>query len=243
LADAKFFLGGTAATYRDIQEASMYDLMIAALAAIILIFVVMVAITRALIAACVIVGTVVLSLASSFGLSVLLWQDIVGVQLHWIVIAMSVIVLLAVGSDYNLLVITRFKEELPAGMKTGLIRALASTGGVVTSAGLVFAFTMMSMITSDLRSIGQVGTTIGLGLLLDTFIIRSLVTPSIATLLGRWFWWPMTLPKRASPKPQTANNAPTAPEPVAVTVAADHEATIPLLTGDGQPDPSADGHR
>lgn len=58
--------------------------------------------------------------------SVLLWQDIVGVQLHWIVIAMSVIVLLAVGSDYNLLVITRFKEELPAGMKTGLIRALAA---------------------------------------------------------------------------------------------------------------------
>lgn len=58
--------------------------------------------------------------------SVLLWQDIVGVQLHWIVIAMSVIVLLAVGSDYNLLVITRFKEELPAGMKTGLTRALAA---------------------------------------------------------------------------------------------------------------------
>jgi putative drug exporter of the RND superfamily len=243
LADAKFFLGGTAATYRDIQEASAYDLMIAAIAAIILIFVVMVVITRALIAACVIVGTVVLSLASSFGLSVLLWQDIVGVKLHWIVIAMSVIVLLAVGSDYNLLVITRFKEELPAGMKTGLIRALASTGGVVTSAGLVFAFTMMSMITSDLRSIGQVGTTIGLGLLLDTFIIRSLVTPSIATLLGRWFWWPMTLPKPASRKPQMANDAPTAPEPVAVTVAAGHEARIPIPTGDAQPDPSADDHR
>ena len=128
-------------------------------------------------------------------------------------------------------------------MKTGLIRALASTGGVVTSAGLVFALTMMSMITSDLRSIGQVGTTIGLGLLLDTFIIRSLVTPSIATLLGRWFWWPLTLPRRASRKPQMAHDAPTAPEPVAVTVAADHAATIPIPTGDAEPDPSADSHR
>jgi RND superfamily putative drug exporter len=214
--------------------------MIAAIAAIILIFAVMVAITRALIAACVIVGTVVLSLASSFGLSVLLWQDILGVPLHWIVIAMSVIVLLAVGSDYNLLVITRFKEELPAGMKTGLIRALASTGGVVTSAGLVFAFTMMSMITSDLRSIGQVGTTIGLGLLLDTFVIRSLVTPSIATLLGRWFWWPMTLPRRPDRTPQIADDAPTAPEPVAVMAAADHEATASKPSGGAPFDPTAD---
>jgi putative drug exporter of the RND superfamily len=126
-----------------------------------------------------------------------------------------------VGSDYNLLVITRFKEELPAGMKTGLIRALASTGGVVTSAGLVFAFTMMSMITSDLRSIGQVGTTIGLGLLLDTFVIRSLVTPSIATLLGRWFWWPMALPKRPSRNPHKADDVPTAPQQVVVAAAHD----------------------
>src|ERR1700739_2174366 len=67
----------------------------------------------------------------------------------------------------------------------------------------------------------------GLGLLLDTFIIRSLVTPSIATLLGRWFWWPKALPKRLSRKPPTADDAPTAPQPVAVMAAADHAATAP----------------
>jgi putative drug exporter of the RND superfamily len=111
---------------------------------------------------------------------------------------------------------------------------------VVTSAGLVFAFTMVSMITSDLRSIGQVGTTIGLGLLLDTFIIRSLVTPSIATLLGRWFWWPMALPKRSGRKPHTADDAPTAPQPVAAAAAADRQAPAPKPAGDAQPDPSAD---
>ena len=67
---------------------------------------------------------------------------------------------------------------------------MAGTGGVVTAAGLVFAFTMASFVFSDLRIIGQVGTTIGLGLLFDTLIVRSFMTPSIAALIGRWFWWP-----------------------------------------------------
>ena len=208
LANAKFYLGGTAATYKDIQEGAHYDLFIAAIAAIILIFIVMLLITRALVASMVIVGTVVLSLAASFGMSVLIWQHILGIELQWLVIAMSVIVLLAVGSDYNLLVVSRMKEELGGGIKTGLIRAMGATGGVVTAAGMVFAFTMISMIASDLRSVGQIGTTIGLGLLFDTFIVRSLITPSIAALLGRWFWWPLKVRSRP------ARTTPVAPQPV-----------------------------
>jgi RND superfamily putative drug exporter len=127
------------------------------------------------------------------------WQYLLGIKLHWMVLAMSVIVLLAVGSDYNLLLVSRLKEEIPAGLKTGIIRAMGSTGKVVTSAGLVFAFTMASMVVSDLRIIGQVGTTIGLGLLFDTLVVRSFMTPSIAALLGRWFWWPIKVrPRPAS---------------------------------------------
>jgi putative drug exporter of the RND superfamily len=84
-------------------------------------------------------------------------------------------------------------------LKTGIIRAMGGTGKVVTSAGLVFAFTMGSMVVSDLRIIGQVGTTIGLGLLFDTLVVRSFMTPSIAALLGRWFWWPIKVrPRPAS---------------------------------------------
>ncbi|MBS9533726.1 RND family transporter [Mycobacterium sp. M1] len=210
LAKAKFSLGGTAATYKDIQIGAHYDLLIAAIAAIILIFVVMLLITRALVASIVIVGTVVLSLASSFGLSVLLWQYVFGIELQWLVIAMSVIVLLAVGSDYNLLVVSRMKEEIfegrRAGLRTGLIRAMGATGGVVTAAGMVFAFTMIAMLASDLRSVGQIGTTIGLGLLFDTFIVRSLITPSIAALLGRWFWWPINVHRRPAPAAPPANS-------------------------------------
>jgi putative drug exporter of the RND superfamily len=125
----------------------------------------------------VIVGTVVLSLATGFGISVLVWQDLVGLNLNWIVLPFSVTILLAVGSDYNLLLVSRFKAEIHAGLKTGIIRSIGGTGGVVTGAGLLFAFTIGALVVSKLDTIGQGGSTIGLGLLVDTLIVRSLMTP------------------------------------------------------------------
>ena len=196
LEGSKIYLGGTAATYKDMKEGSNYDLLIAGIAALCLIFIIMLILTRSVIAAFVIVATVLLSLGASFGLSVLIWQYVIGVELHWMILPMSVIILLAVGSDYNLLLVSRFKEEIHAGLKTGIIRSMAGTGAVVTSAGLVFAFTMGSMVVSDLRVVGQVGTTIGLGLLFDTLVVRSFMTPSIAALLDRWFWWPQRVRSR-----------------------------------------------
>jgi len=199
LQDAKIYMAGTASTFKDFQDGSKYDLLIAGIGALCLIFIIMVILTRSFVAALVIVGTVGLSLGASFGLSVLVWQYLLGIKLHWMVLPMSVIVLLAVGSDYNLLLVSRMKEEIAAGINTGIIRAMGGTGKVVTNAGLVFAFTMASLMFSDLRIIGQVGTTIGLGLLFDTLVVRSFMTPSIAALLGRWFWWPQTVrPRPAS---------------------------------------------
>jgi putative drug exporter of the RND superfamily len=84
---------------------------------------------------------------------------------------------LAVGSDYNLLLIARYLEESKAGLNAGLIRAIANSGKVVTTAGLVFAVTMMAMLSSDFPSAGQMGSILGLGLLLDTLIVRSFITP------------------------------------------------------------------
>jgi putative drug exporter of the RND superfamily len=210
LEDATMYLAGSAATTKDLVDGSKYDLLIAGVAALCLIFIIMVIMTRSFIAALVIVGTVALSLGASFGLSVLVWQYMLGIQIHFVVLAMSVIVLLAVGSDYNLLLVSRMKEEIGAGINTGIIRAMGGTGKVVTSAGLVFAFTMMSMAFSDLVIIGQVGITIGLGLLFDTLIVRAFMTPSIAALLGRWFWWP----QRVRPRPASALLRPLAPRPV-----------------------------
>ena len=199
LENAKLYLTGTAAMAKELVAGSKYDLLIAGVAALSLIFIIMLIMTRSFIAALVIVGTVALSLGASFGLSVLVWQYLVGIQLHSLVLAISVIVLLAVGSDYNLLLVSRMKEEIGAGINTGIIRAMGGTGKVVTNAGLVFAFTMASMVVSDLRTVGQLGTTIGLGLLFDTLVVRAFMTPSIAALLGRWFWWPQQVrPRPAS---------------------------------------------
>ena len=210
LENSKIYLTGTAAITKDLVDGSKFDLLIAGVAALCLIFIIMLIMTRSFIAALVIVGTVLLSLGASFGLSVLVWQYMLGIQLHWMVLSMSVIVLLAVGSDYNLLLVSRMKEEIGAGINTGIIRAMGGTGKVVTNAGLVFAFTMASMVVSDLRSIGQVGTTIGIGLLFDTLIVRAFMTPSVAALLGRWFWWPQAV----RPRPASTMLRPTGTRPL-----------------------------
>src|SRR6201996_5208738 len=173
LSDARVYLGGTAATFRDMHDGAKYDLKVAVVSALTLIFMIMLLLTRSVVAALVIVGTAASSIAASFGLSVLIWQDLFGIKIHWIVMALSVIILLAVGSDYNLLLVSRFKEEIHGGLKTGIIRSMAGTGGVVTAAGLVFAFTMASMLGSDLRVLGQFGSTVCVGLLLDTLIVRA----------------------------------------------------------------------
>jgi putative drug exporter of the RND superfamily len=199
LAGAKVYIGGTGATDKDIKEYSASDLAIVAVAAFVLIFLIMLFLTGSLMAALVIPGTVAFSYAGAFGLSVLLWQHLIGLHLHWLILPLTFIILVAVGSDYNLLLIARVKEELHAGLHTGLIRALGSTGGVVTSAGLVFAFTMLAMLTSDLRTIGQIGSTVCIGLLLDTLIVRSFVVPSILSILGKWFWWPTLVRSRPLP--------------------------------------------
>jgi RND superfamily putative drug exporter len=193
LSDAKIYLGGVAATYKDMADGAKYDLMIAVVSALTLIFMIMLILTRAAVASLVIVGTAASSIAASFGISVLLWQDLFGIQVQWLVMLMSVIILLAVGSDYNLLLVSRFKDEIHAGLKTGIIRSMAGTGGVVTAAGFVFAATMAAMMLSKLTVLAQMGSTIAIGLLVDTLIVRSLLMPSIATLLGRWFWWPLVV--------------------------------------------------
>ncbi|WP_081290343.1 RND family transporter [Mycobacterium asiaticum] len=231
LEGAGIYLAGTAASYKDMRDGSNYDLLIAGISAISLIWAIMLIITRSVVAAITIVGTVLVSLGASFGLSVLIWQDIVGFELHWMVLAMSVILLLAVGSDYNLLLVSRFKEEIHAGLKTGLIRAMANTGSVVTNAGLVFAATMASFIFSDLTVIGQIGTTIALGLLFDTLIVRSFMMPSVAALLGRWFWWPTPVRTR----PASPMLRPLGPQPLI------HQLPQPNSTPDEDESPTMPG--
>lgn len=193
-------LAGVGPVTADLQRFVAGDATLLVGAALALIFLIVTAMLRSPVAGLVVVGTVVTSYASAVGASVLIWQHLLHQDLHWAVAPFAFIALIAVGADYNLLLALRIKQEAAAGIKTGIIRAFGGTGGVVTVAGIVFGLTMLALLTSSVLSIAQIGTTVAGGLLLDTLVVRAFIVPSIVALLGRWFWWPSPLPRRAAAK-------------------------------------------
>jgi putative drug exporter of the RND superfamily len=111
-------------------------------------------------------------------------------ELHWSVPGLTFILLVAVGADYNLLLISRIRDESPHGIRIGVIRTVTSTGGVITSAGLIFAASMLGLMVASITTMIQVGFVIGVGILLDTFLVRTITVPAMAALVGRANWWP-----------------------------------------------------
>jgi RND superfamily putative drug exporter len=193
LEGASIEVAGVGSVVRDLQTAVWHDFAILAAVALTLVVLVVTLLLRSPVAGLAVVMTVALSYVSAIAVSALFWRSLFGYDLHWSVPPISFIALVAVGADYNLLLSSRLKEESVAGVRTGMIRTFQGTGTVVTSAGLIFALTMFALIRSDIVSIAQIGTTIGLGLLIDTFVVRTFIVPAIAGLLGRWFWWPFRL--------------------------------------------------
>jgi RND superfamily putative drug exporter len=100
------------------------------------------------------------------------------------------IVLVAVGAHYNLLLISRARDEASHGLRSAVIRTVASTGGVITSTGLIFAASMFGLVFGSISGMVQVGFIIGIGLLLDTFLVRTVTMPAMADMVGRANWWP-----------------------------------------------------
>jgi RND superfamily putative drug exporter len=189
-------LAGVGPATRDLQTLVRHDMTLLTVTTLALIFLIVTALLRSPVAGLLVVGTVAASYASALGASTLIWQHLLGHELHWAVAPVAFIALVAVGADYNLLLAMRIREEARAGLSTGIIRAFAATGGVVTTAGIVFGITMLALLGSTVLSIAQIGLTIGVGLLIDTLVVRTLVLPATVALLGRWFWWPLRLPTR-----------------------------------------------
>ncbi|MGH7290422.1 MAG: MMPL family transporter, partial [Myxococcota bacterium] len=189
-------LTGVGPATRDLHEFVDRDMLLLVATTLVLIFAIVALMLRSPVAVFTVVATVVVSFASALGASVFTWQYLLGQELHWAVAPISFIALIAVGADYNLLLAMRIREEVRAGIGTGIIRAFAGTGGVVTTAGIVFGVTMFALVGSSVLSIAQLGFTIGIGLMVDTLIVRTFLMPSVAALLGRWFWWPVTIPVR-----------------------------------------------
>ena len=205
LSNAKLYVAGAASNYRDVQDYSRNDIIIMMLATFALVFTIVLLITRALVGAIVVLITVILSFAGAYGLSVFIWETLLHTQLHWLTLPIAFIVLVAVGCDYNLLLLSRYRQELGAGIRTGLIRTMGSSGGVVVTAAFVFAFTMLALLASDVINIGQAGTAICIGLIFDMIIVRLFLVMPLARLLGPWFWWPQRIPSR--PRAELTNAA------------------------------------
>ena len=189
---AEIVVGGPTALQTDARDAVNRDMAVIGPVVVILIWVILLLLLRSVVAASYLLGSVLLSFLSAVGLSVVIFQNIMG---HpgvgyqnpvWMFIFLA-----ALGADYNILIISRVREEIQArGLVEGVRVAVAQTGGVITSAGLILAGTFSVLTTFPLRDIYQLGFAVMLGVLMDTFIVRALFVPSIVLLLGRWNWWP-----------------------------------------------------
>lgn len=190
LADASISMGGFPAALRDTRDYYEADIRFIIIATLIVVLLTLTILLRSIVAPVYLVGTVVLSYFAAIGIGVLMFQGILGQQLHWSVPPLAFVVLVAVGADYNMLFVSRMRDESPHSIRYGIIRTLGSTGGVITAAGLIFAASMGGLLFSSIGIVIQGGFVIGVGILLDTFVVRTITVPAIAALVGQANWWP-----------------------------------------------------
>jgi RND superfamily putative drug exporter len=194
LKEASISASGVTAMLRDIRAYYEKDVNLIISMTLLIVFLILVAILRAVVAPLYLIASVVISYLSALGIGVVLFQFILGQELTWSIPGLTFIVLVAMGADYNLLLISRLREEAPNGLRSGVIRTVSSTGGVITAAGVIFAASMYGMLFASTSTVVQAGFVIGTGLLLDTFIVRTITVPAIAVLVGKANWWPSKLP-------------------------------------------------
>ena len=204
LSDATISMIGTTPMYSAVRSYYDHDLRLIIVLTLVVVFLILVALLRAIIAPLYLIASVVISYLSALGLGVAFFQFICHQQIYWNVPAMAFIVLVAVGADYNLLLITRIREESGNGIRSGIIRAVHSTGGVITSAGIIFAASMFGLMFGSVSMMVQTGFVIGAGLLIDTFVVRTITVPALAALIGRANWWPAKS-RKAAPRRKTVD--------------------------------------
>lgn len=198
LADATISMGGFPVSLRDTRDYYQQDIRFIIAATLIVVLLTLMLLLRAVIAPLYLVGSVVVSYFAAIGIGVLTFQFLLGEELHWSVPPLAFVVLIAVGADYNMLFVSRLRDESPSSVRHGVIRTLSTTGGVITAAGLIFAASMAGLLFSSIGLVVQGGFVIGVGILLDTFVVRTITVPAIAALVGRANWWP-TRPGPARP--------------------------------------------
>src|SRR6266511_383423 len=200
-ADAK--VGGGSAVNLDIQRASRHDRNLVVPLVLGAVLVILGLVLRALVAPLLLVATVVLSFAAALGVSALAFNHVFGFAGADASLPLWVFVfLVALGTDYNIFLMTRVHEESGRhGTRRGALIGLAATGGVITSAGLVLAGTFVALATLPLVFVTEIGFAVAFGVLLDTFIVRSVLVTALNLDVGRHIWWPSRLARRRDVEP------------------------------------------
>lgn len=188
-------VGGVTATAIDTNDASIHDRNLIIPVVLVVIMLILMLLLRSILAPVLLIITTVLSFGTAMGVSALMFNGIFGfpgadpaVPLYGFVF------LVALGIDYNIFLMTRVREEsLEHGTREGVLRGLSITGGVITSAGLVLAATFAALSVIPILFLAQLAFIVAFGVLLDTFVVRSLLVPALAYDLGRVIWWPSKL--------------------------------------------------
>jgi len=184
-------LGGIPAENYDIEQTNARDTRLVLPLVLLVVALILAAVLRALVAPAYLIATVVLSFAATLGLCTALFSWLSSEGLAFNLVLMSFIFLVALGVDYNIFLMARAREEAArAGTREGILRALVHTGGVVTGAGLILAGTFATLVLLPLEELVQIGATVAIGVLLDTFVVRALLIPAITYRLGERTWWP-----------------------------------------------------
>ncbi|WP_395659302.1 MMPL family transporter [Nocardioides sp.] len=191
-------VGGPSAIYADIQRASHRDDLVIAPLVLLVVLLILMLLLRALLSPVLLIATVVLSYGAALGISTLIFTEVYGYPTTDSAFPLFAFVfLVALGIDYNIFLMTRVREETPArGTRQGSLVALSTTGGVITSAGLVLAATFAMLGTLPLVFAREIGTAVAIGVLLDTLVVRSVLVTAINLDLGGRIWWPSALDRR-----------------------------------------------
>ncbi|TQF74570.1 MMPL family transporter [Rhodococcus spelaei] len=196
---ADALVGGSSATTVDVQAASVRDRNLIIPIVLAVIFVVLAVLLRALLAPLILIATVVLSFAATLGVCGFFFTHVfhfAGADQAFPLFAF--VFLVALGIDYNIFLMTRVREEsLTHGTRTGVLRGLAVTGGVITSAGVVLAATFAVLGVLPLVFLAEIGFAVAFGVLLDTIVVRSVLVPALSHDIGRAIWWPSALARAA----------------------------------------------
>ncbi|MGB1101678.1 MAG: MMPL family transporter, partial [Pontimonas sp.] len=195
---ANALVGGDDATRLAVKQAYERDQLLVIPLILVLVFIVLVLLLRALLAPILLLGSVVLSFFSAMGAAWLIFQNVFGMSgLDFSVFLYSFLFLVALGVDYNIFLVSRAREEsanladrVRQPTRQAMIKALGATGGVITSAGILLAAVFAVLGVLPLIALFQVGIIVGIGVLIDTLLVRTVVVPALAFITGDTFWWP-----------------------------------------------------